>query len=234
MATLFLVILEEALAFNPSQAQQADAPDIDDESGPGALPGQRENARIATLRQELWAKEEYLRAANEELKSSNEELQSVNEELQSTNEELETSKEEMQSINEELTTVNAELQARVADLSQANADMDNLLAGTGIATVIVDNSLRIQRFTPNTTRVINLVISDIGRPVGHIVSNLVDYDGLVADTRDVLDSLVPREMEVQARDGRWYILRIRPYRTPDNAIEGAVISFIDSAEVRRA
>ncbi len=234
MATLFLVILEEALAFNPSQAQQADVPDINDESGPGAPPGQRENARITTLRQELWAKEEYLRAANEELKSSNEELQSVNEELQSTNEELETSKEEMQSINEELTTVNAELQAKVADLSQANADMDNLLAGTGIATVIVDNSLRIERFTPNTTRVINLVISDIGRPVGHIVSNLVDYDGLVTDTQDVLDSLVPKEMEVQARDGRWYILRIRPYRTPDNAIEGAVITFIDSTDARRA
>ena len=231
-AGLFLVIIEEALAFNPGRPQQADASDSDDASGPDASTRLRENARIATLRQELWAKEEYLRSANEELKASNEELQSVIEELQSSNEELETSREEMQSINEELATVNAELQIKVDDLARANSDMNNLLAG--IATVIVDNNLRILRFTPDITRIINLINSDIGRPVGQIVSNLTDYDGLVADARAVLDTLVPREMEVQTGEGRRYIMRIRPYRTPDNAIEGAVITFVDISDSRRA
>ena len=108
----------------------------------------------------------------------------MNEELQSTNEELETSKEELQSVNEELATVNTELQNKVADLSRSNNDMNNLLAGTGIGTIFVDHQLRIQRFTPTVTQVINLILTDVGRPVGHIVSNLVGYDRLVADVRD--------------------------------------------------
>ena len=146
--------------------------------------------RIAALEQELRAKEEYLQTtieeletSNEELKSTNEEMQSVNEELQSTNEELETSKEELQSVNEELATVNAELQTKVADLSRANNDMNNLLAGTGIGTLFVDQQLRIPRFTPAATQVINLIQTDVGRPVGHIVSNLVGYDRLVEDVQ---------------------------------------------------
>src|SRR5664280_3411589 len=118
-------------------------------------------------------------------------MQSVAEELQSTNEELETSKEELQSINEELATVNAELQVRVVDLSRANNDMNNLLAGTGIGTVFVDHELRILRFTPAATQVINLILSDVGRPVGHVASNLVGYDHLVADAQAVLDTLLP-------------------------------------------
>ena len=129
-------------------------------------------------------------------------MQSVNEELQSTNEELETSKEELQSVNEELATVNAELQTKVADLSRANNDMNNLLAGTGIGTVFVDHQLRILRFTPAATRIINLILSDVGRPVGHIVSNLVGYDRLVADVQAVLDTLVPKEVEVRTTDGQ--------------------------------
>ncbi len=164
------------------------------------------DARIAALKQELRAKEEYLQTANEELetsneelKSSNEEMQSVNEELQSTNEELETSKEELQSVNEELATVNTELQTKVADLSRANNDMNNLLAGTGIGTVFVDHQLRILRFTPTASRIINLILSDVGRPVGHIVSNLVGYDRLVADTQAVLDTLIPKEVECRPR-----------------------------------
>ena len=165
-------------------------------------------ARILALRQELRAKEEYLQAANEELetsneelKSSNEEMQSINEELQSTNEELETTKEELQSINEELATVNAELQTKVADLSRANNDMNNLLAGTGIGTVFVDHQLRIVRFTPAATRIINLIAGDIGRPVAHIISNLVGYDSLVEDVRAVLDTLVPKELEAPDHGG---------------------------------
>ena len=195
------------------------------------------DSRIAALKQELRAKDEYLQStneeletSNEELKSANEELQSINEELQSTNEELETSKEELQSVNEELSTVNAELQTKVADLSHANNDMNNLLAGTGIATVFVDQQLRILRFTPAATKIINLIQSDIGRPVGHIVSNLPGYGKLTEDTQAVLDALVPREAEVQTAEGRWYTMRLQPYRTIDNVIEGAVLTFVDITE----
>jgi two-component system CheB/CheR fusion protein len=189
----------------------------------------------------LRAKEEYIQStneeletSNEELRSSNEEMQSINEELQSTNEELETSKEELQSVNEELSTVNAELQSKVADLSQANNDMNNLMAGTGIGTVFVDHSLRILRFTPAVTRIINLIPSDLGRPVAHVVSNLVGYGRLTEDTKSVLDSLVPHEVEVQTAEGKWYAMRIQPYRTLENVIEGAVITFVEITAIREA
>jgi two-component system CheB/CheR fusion protein len=122
----------------------------------------------------------------------------------------------------------------VADLSRSNNDMNNLLAGTGIGTIFVDYQLRIQRFTPAVTQVINLILSDVGRPVGHIVSNLVGYDHLVADVRAVLDSLAPKEVEVQTQMGAWYLLRIRPYRTQENVIEGAVITFTEITEVKKA
>ena len=199
------------------------------------------DALIITLKQELRAKEEYLKSANEELetsneelKSSNEEMQSINEELQSTNEELETSKEELQSVNEELTTVNSELQIKVLDLSRANNDMNNLLAGTGVGTIFVDFQLLIQRFTPSVTQVINLIPSDVGRPVSHLVSNLVGYNTLVEDIKSVLDTLIPQEIEVSSKDGTWFLLRIRPYRTLENVIEGAVITFFDISEIKRA
>jgi len=225
---LYLVILEEA---PPSELVNGHLPSGSTES-PDA------SAHIEALHQELQAKEEYLQAANEELettneelKSSNEEMQSVNEELQSTNEELETSKEELQSVNEELATVNAELQTKVADLSRANNDMNNLLAGTGIGTVFVDHQLRILRFTPTATPIINLILSDVGRPVGHLASNLVGYDRLLADVREVLNSLIPKAVDVQTLEGRWYTMRIQPYRTLDNVIEGAVITFVDITEI---
>jgi len=189
--------------------------------------------RIVELEQELRAKTEYLQTAmeeletsNEELKSINEELQSANEELQSTNEELETSKEELQSVNEELVTVNTELQRKLDELARANNDMNNLLAGTEIGTVFVDNDLLIQRFTSPATELINLIQTDVGRPIGHIVSNL-DYGHLVEDVQSVLDSLIPKEMEVTSREGRWYLMRILPYRTLENVIEGAVMTFVD-------
>ena len=226
---LYLIILEDAPAV---------------QSPPPAAPagtGQETDTLILALRQELRAKEDYLRSANEELessteelKASNEEMQSVNEELQSSNEELETSKEELQSVNEELATVNAELQTKVADLTRANNDMNNLLAGTGVGTVFVDHQLRILRFTPAARTVINLIPSDVGRPVAHIVSNLVGYDRLVADTRSVLDSLAPIDTTIQALDGKWYAMHIQPYRTLENVIEGAVISFVDVTEIVQA
>ena len=122
----------------------------------------------------------------------------------------------------------------MADLSRANNDMNNLLAGTGIGTVFVDHQLRILRFTPAATQVINLILTDVGRPVGHIVSNLVGYDRLVADVQAVLDTLVPKEVEVQTKAGAWYLLRIRPYRTLENVIEGAVITFAEITEMKKA
>jgi len=123
------------------------------------------------------------------------------------------------------------LQTKVNDLSHANSDMNNLLAGTGIATVFVDFQLRILRFTPTATGIINLIASDVGRSVAHIVSNLLGYTTLVADTQAVLATLIPKQAEVQTLDGQWYALRIQPYRTLDNVIEGAVISFVDITEV---
>ena len=233
---LFLVILETPPAAEEPPEKAAEA--AGEDAGGSAA---HVDTRIAALRRELRSKEEYLQTtneeletSNEELKSSNEEMQSINEELQSTNEELETSKEEMQSLNEELATVNAELQQRVADLSRANNDMNNLLSGTGIGTIFVDFQLLIQRFTPTVTQVINLIQTDVGRPVGHIVHNLVGYDSLVADVQGVLDSLVPKEVEVQTREGAWFLMRIRPYRTLENVIEGTVITFTEVTEVKQA
>jgi len=232
---VYLVMLEDApAAADPvSQAIVAASTTI---SGPPAETAAE--ARIAALQQELRAKDEYLQStheelesSNEELKSSNEEMQSVNEELQSTNEELETSKEELQSVNEELNTVNAELQTKVLDLSRANNDMNNLLAGSGIGTLFVDHKLRILRFTPAASKIINLIASDMGRPVAHIVSNLVGYDRLIADVQEVLDTLIPKEVKVQTTAGLWHTMRILPYRTLDNEIEGAVISFVDITEM---
>jgi two-component system CheB/CheR fusion protein len=175
-----------------------------------------------------------MQASNEELRSSIEELQSTNEELQSTNEEMETSKEELQSVNEELATINTELETKVTDLSRVENDMNNLLAGTGIGTVFVDHTLRIQRFTPAATELLNLIDSDVGRPVGHLTSRLATYDRLAADTDAVLETLVPREVEVRTEAGTWYLLRIRPYRTLENVIEGAVITFTEITELKEA
>ena len=229
-APLYLVVLEEALPFDPQQAQQtALQANANDDS-----PESEVDARVEALQQELRAQEEYLQTSNEELKSSNEEMQSMNEELQSTTEELETSKEELQSVNEELATVNAELQTKVMDLSRANNDMNNLLAGTGIGTVFVDHHLRILRFTPAASAIIHLILSDVGRPVGHLASNLVGYNRLVADVRAVLDNLIPLEVDVQTTGDMWYTMRIQPYRTIDNVIEGAVITFVDITEMKNS
>jgi two-component system CheB/CheR fusion protein len=230
---LFLVILEEATPPSAALSGKSAAED----AGTSDLDTER---RIAALEQELRAKEEFLQStieemetANEELKSTNEEMQSVNEELQSTNEELETSKEELQSINEELATVNTELQNKVADLARANDDMNNLISGTGVGTIFVDHQLRVIRFTPGATRVINLIETDIGRPIGHIVSNMMGYDRLVEDMKEVLESLASREVEVQTKAGEWYMMRIRPYRTLENVIEGTVVVFVDITDRKR-
>jgi two-component system CheB/CheR fusion protein len=230
MPDLFLVLFQEKPSVEAAEGAATEA------GGDAEL-----QARIEALEKELYAKDEYIQTiqeemdtSNEELKSSNEELQSVNEELQSTNEELETSKEELQSVNEELAVVNDELQEKVASLSRANGDLNNLLAGTGVATLFVDHNLHIARFTPSITQMINLIDSDVGRPLAHIVSNLVGYDHLLEDVQAVLDSLIPLEVEAQSKAGKWYILGIRPYRARENVIEGAVITFVDASQRKLA
>jgi len=175
---------------------------------------------------------EELETANEELKSTNEELQSTNEELQSANEELETSREEMQSLNEELQTVNGELQGKVEELSRANDDMKNLLNATDIATIFLDAKLNIIRYTEHAKRVMRLIPSDVGRPIGDLVSRL-RYDRLTDDAREVLSTLVYKESEVQGEDASWYFMRILPYRTTDNVIDGLVMTFIDISKIKR-
>ena len=175
---------------------------------------------------------EEMQTSQEELKSMNEEMQSANEELQSTNEELTTSKEEMQSLNEELQTVNHELQSKVTDLSETNNDMKNLLNSTDIATLFLDDALNIRRFTNRTAAIIKLIATDIGRPVTDIVTDL-HYPNLIDDAREVLRTLVYSEKQIPASDGRWFIVKIMPYRTQENRIVGLVITFTDITAVKK-
>jgi two-component system CheB/CheR fusion protein len=193
----------------------------------------------ARLTQELAATREYLQsvieqqeAANEELQSANEEVQSANEELQSINEELETSKEEIQSSNEELTTVNEELQNRNAELDRANNDYNNLLASAQVAIVMLWADLRIRRFTPMAAKLLNLIASDVDRSIGDIQIYLEDVD-IPELARQVIDSVSTREIEVRDKAGRWYSLRLRPYRTTENQIDGAVILLVDIHDLKR-
>jgi PAS domain S-box-containing protein len=170
---------------------------------------------------------EEMQTSQEELKSTNEELQSTNEELQSSNEELTTSKEEMQSLNEELQTVNHELQAKVDELSRSNNDMKNLLNSTDIATLFLDDDLRVRRFTTQTAKLIKLIPGDAGRPITDIATELV-YPDLAEDAREVLRTLAFREKQVSTTDQRWFTVRIMPYRTLENVIDGLVITFTDA------
>lgn len=190
-------------------------------------------SRVAALELELSHAKENLQgvleeqeASNEELKSSNEELQSTNEELQSTNEELETSKEELQSLNEELVTVNGELQNKIDEMFRMQNDMKNLLDNINVGTIFLDSSLQIRRYTRDAAKVFRLVESDVGRPLADIKSDLPDDDVLI-QAKAVLDSLVPGEREVRTAGGIWYLIRIQPYRTVDNAIDGVVLTFAD-------
>ncbi|HYN59012.1 MAG TPA: chemotaxis protein CheB [Rubrivivax sp.] len=195
-----------------------------------------EAQRIVELERELaYATEsmkamlEEQQASNEELKSTNEELQSTNEELQSTNEELETSKEELQSVNEELVTVNAELQAKIEQMAGMQDDMKNLLDNIRIGTIFLDRKLLIRRFTRDALNVYRLAGTDIGRPLADIRSELQGGD-LLADAQAVLESLVPVERELSTAGGSWYLVRIQPYRTTDNLIDGVVLTFANVTE----
>ncbi|HXR87825.1 MAG TPA: chemotaxis protein CheB, partial [Stellaceae bacterium] len=181
-------------------------------------------SRLRTMREES-------EAANEELRAANEELQSINEEYRSTSEELETSKEELQSINEELQTVNSELKLKLEAISRAHTDLQNLMAATDFGTLFLDASFRIKRFTERVSELFSITPEDEGRPITDFTHQLA-YDDLTKDARSVLADLVPVRREVASRDGRWIDLRMRPYRTADNKIDGVVITFVDITERR--
>lgn len=200
-----------------------------------------ENPIVHQLEAELRATKEHLQmtieeleTSNEELKSSNEELLSMNEEMQSSNEELQTSKEEMQSINEELETVNAELRKKIEEVDAANGDLQNLFQSTKIATVFLDRKLRIKRFTPATEDIFSLIETDIGRPITDITARF-DSGKLADEIRMVLDTLTTVEREIYLSDAnKYFILRINPYRTLDNVIDGVVMTFTNINEIREA
>ena len=214
---LIMVVFTDVVAEVPSKATQA----------PGRKKQQdKSEQEIQRVRAEARTTHEEMQTSQEEIRSANEELQSTNEELQSTNEELTTSKEEMQSLNEELQTVNAELQAKVDELSRASNDMKNLLDSTDIATLFLDRNLHVRRFTHQMTKIIKLIPGDVGRPITDLVSHL-DDPTLAADVREVLRTLASTEKPVSAPDGRWFSVRIMPYRTMDDRIEGVVITFAD-------
>ena len=190
-------------------------------------------AELREARERLQAVAEEAETTGEELKASNEEYQSLNEELQSANEELQTSKEELQSLNEELTTVNGELSLRVQELGRSNSDLKNFLESTQIATIFLDNDLRVTNHTPAVAEIFHLVGTDAGRPIAHIKSRIA-YEDLQADARRVLRTLAAVEREIGSADGTRYMVRVLPYRSVDNFIAGVVITFVDITARKRA
>ena len=201
-------------------------------------PGERSPGPVGTptakaaLLLELNQLREALRINQEEMQASMEEAKSANEELQVTNEELTTSKEELQSMNEELQTINAELQSKVDDLTWARNDMTNLLNSTEIATVFLDSEMKLRRYTTHATHLFKFIPKDLGRPLSDIVTDL-DYPHLQDDAMAVLTTLIFSEKEVCTQDGRWYRVRIMPYRTQDNVIDGVVLTFIDITAIKQ-
>ena len=213
------------------------------EPGPGAASrtkaGKEHELELARVRRELETNKQHLHsiigeqeATNEELQSANEEILSSNEELQSTNEELETAKEELQSTNEELVTVNEQLQNRNLELGQLSDDLSNLLGGVNIPIVMLGNDRRIRRFTPPAEKLLNLLPTDLGRPIDNIRPNFAaaEMEALIAA---VIGEAAPREQEIADREGKWYSMRLRPYRTADNKIDGVVMIFVDVDDLKR-
>jgi two-component system CheB/CheR fusion protein len=194
---------------------------------------QQLEAKLHEIQERLQAVVEEAETTSEELKASNEEYQSLNEELQSANEELQTSKEELQSLNEELTTVNGELSLRVHELGRSNSDLKNFLESTQIATIFLDNEMRVTNYTPAVTEIFHLIETDTGRPISHIKSRIA-YEDLQADARRVLRTLAAVEREIASAAGAHYLVRILPYRSIDNFIAGVVITFVDITALKRA
>ncbi|MCX6276528.1 MAG: PAS domain-containing protein [Bacteroidetes bacterium] len=207
---------------------------LNQKTGKRTSTGRQKELEIELQRsyEDLQSTREEMQTSQEELKSTNEELQSTNEELQSTNEELTTSKEEMQSLNEELQTVNCELQSKVSDFVRANDDMKNLLNSTEIATLFLDKELNIRRFTDQVTKIVKLRNTDIGRPFTDIVTDL-QYSEIGRHALQVIKTLVFTETAAETHDRRWFNVRIMPYRTLDDRIDGLVMTFTDITEAKR-
>ena len=187
---------------------------------------------LLQTREALQSTREEMHSSQEELTSTNEELQSTNEELQSTNEELTTSREEMQSLNEELQTVNAEQQFKMNEFSRVNDDMRNLLNSTEIVTIFLDNKLHVRRFTTGADKIFKLIASDVGRPLSDIVTDLV-YPKMAEESQNVLHTLVFSEKQIATADGRWFSVRIMPYRTTEDVISGVVITFANITAAKK-
>ena len=240
-ANAYLVLLSDSPAPEPGPASHPWDRVASMIEGLALAPASPINQRIGEVELALRAKDEQLHAAqaamtasNQDLKTTNEEMRSVNEELQSTNEELEASKETLRSINEELSAVNIELHTKVKELSRAHSDISNLLAGTGIVTVVVDLSWCITRFTSSTPHAIQLTKNDIGRPLAQVFEHLPGCSRILTDLQSVLDSLVPSELEVQTVEGQWCRVRIQPCQTIKNVIDGAMLTFVDITQKKQA
>jgi two-component system CheB/CheR fusion protein len=206
-----------------------------DQAGRNAMVFQLE-AEVQRLREQLQLTVEEYESSNEEMKAANEELQSINEEYRSATEELETSKEELQSVNEELQTVNSEMRNKLDEVSRAHQELENLLGATEIPTLYLDRQLRIQRFTAGVQRLFNIMPVDRGRPISHLTHRMVDYDELMPDAEQVIRKLttMDREVQIQGEGEGTYLLRLRPYRTTADRIEGVVITFIDITKLKAA
>ena len=223
-AGLYLVTFADQPVTEPT-------PSLDDVSKGSAAYRQLEE-ELETTRRDLRNTIHDFELSTEELKAANEETMSMNEEFQSTNEELETSREELQSLNEELTTLNTQLQQKVDDERRVSDDLSNLLASSGIATLFLDRSFRIMRFTPAMGELFNLIATDVGRPFSDITGKITD-PSLMDDARAVLSDLIPKELEVKSATGRWFIRRILPYKTQSGKINGVVITFLDVTEIKK-
>ena len=221
---LFAVTFEDVI---PAEAagNVAGASDVGDEKRTDL------EAELAHAKDRLQTTLEDMESTSEELKSANEELQSTNEEFQSTNEELTTSKEELQSLNEELVTLNTELESRIHDVTALNNDIVNLMNSTQVATIFLDSKLCVKRFTPAVVGTFNLRTIDVGRPVTDITQNLL-CESIEPDVREVLETLTAQERQVQSNDGSWFIMRVMPYQTLDNAIDGVVITLSDITQLK--
>ncbi|TPG67005.1 CheR family methyltransferase [Hymenobacter nivis] len=232
LAGLLLVAFEDQPTPRRGRRAKGEGPD----EGPAAAASRDAAAaldqELQYTKRRLQTTVEEMESSLEELKSANEELQSANEELQSTNEEAMTNKEEMQSLNEELMTLNMQYLAKTEEFSQTASDMKNLLDATEIAIIFLDNNLTIKRFTPHVRDIINLLPSDVGRPLAHFASNL-RYEHLLRDAQQVLDRLTSVEANIQTTGGAWYTMRILPYRSIDNYINGAVLTFTDVTALKQ-
>ncbi len=220
-ANLYMIVFEDAASDRVTQQSATPALDASSEEIIRHLENERRDAQ------------EHAQAAFEELETSNEELKSANEEYQSTNEELETSKEELQSFNEELETINTELNHKVVELDKANSDLQNLLESTKIATIFLDGELRIKSFTPAAIDMFRLIAGDVGRPITDLAARF-HHSNLAEDVREVLRSLAPRERQLAGEGRRHYQMRVLPYRTVHDVIDGVVITFTDVTELKES